>query len=156
MPCLSAQLQTVAEFEVQNASGTYGQAVKPLQQIEEATTHNNSIQSLQCETPSKLIPTWHSAKKSISTSEQAQKLNVVLPLEECHDSFRSIMPLDGQCTYVVEKFLINVENDEFDTPHFEATFCLNLASKESVDTWLAKFMESSKCIYRVTKKPSPC
>ena len=46
--------------------------------------------------------------------------------------------------YVVEKFLINVENDKFDTPNFEATFRLNLDSKESVDTWLAKFMESSK------------
>ena len=79
----------------------------------------------------------------------------MLPLEECHDFFRSIMPLDGQCTYVVEKFLINVENDEFDTPHFEATFRLNLDSKESVDAWLAKFMESSKCIYRVTKTTQP-
>ena len=57
--------------------------------------------------------------------------------------------------YVVEKFLINVENDKFDTPNFEATFCLNLDSKESVDTWLAKFMESSKCIYRVTKTTQP-
>ena len=53
MPCLSAQLQTVAEFEVQNTSGTYDQAVKPLQQIEEATTHNDSIQPLQYETPLK-------------------------------------------------------------------------------------------------------
>ena len=52
-PCLSAQLQTVAEFEVQNTSGTYDQAVKPLKQIEEATTHNDSIQSLQYETPLK-------------------------------------------------------------------------------------------------------
>ena len=60
------------------------------------------------------------------------------------------MPLDGQCTYVAEKCLIKVEN-EFDTPNFKATFHLNLDSKESVDTWLAKFMESSKCIYRVTK-----
>ena len=61
------------------------------------------------------------------------------------------MPLDVQCTYAVEKFLINVENNGFDTPHFEATFRLNLDNKESFNTWLAKFMESSKCIYRVTK-----
>ena len=72
MPCLSAQLQTVAEFEAQNASRAYDQAVKPLQQIKEATTHDDSIQSLQCETPSKLIPTWHLGTKSISTAEQAQ------------------------------------------------------------------------------------
>ena len=104
---------------------------------------------------SKLIQKRHSGIKSILTAEQAQKLNVVLPLEDCHDFFRSIMPLDGQCTYVVEKFIINIENNEFDSPHFEATFPLNLDSKESVDTWLAKFMESSKCIYRVTKTTQP-
>ena len=57
MPCLPAQLQTVAQFEVQNTSGTYDQAVKLLQQIEEATTYDDSTQSLQCKTPSKLIPT---------------------------------------------------------------------------------------------------
>ena len=65
------------------------------------------------------------------------------------------MPLGGQCTYVVEKFLINVENNKCDTPYFEATFRLNLDNKESVDTWLAKLMESSKCIYRVTKTTQP-
>ena len=151
MSCLSAQFQTV---EVQNPSEAYDQVAKPLQKFEEAITHDDSMQSSQHETPSKLIPALQSGTKSNST-EQAQKLNVVLPLEECHDFFRSIMPFDGQCTYVVEKFLINVENDKFDTPNFEATFRLNLDSKESVDTWLAKFMESSKCIYRVTKTTQP-
>ena len=95
MCCLSAQFQTV---EVQNASEAYDQVAKPLQKIEEAITHDDSMQSSQHETLSKLIPALHSGTKSNST-EQAQKFNVVLPLEESHDFFRSIMPLDSQCTY---------------------------------------------------------
>ena len=155
-----AQLQTDAEFEAQfeeTSAEAYDQAVKPLQQIEEAMTHNDLIQSLECETPSKLIPAVYSGTKSnlINPTEQAQRLNVVLQLEECHDLFRSIMPPDDQCTYVVEKFLITEESNEFDTPHFETTFRLNLHSKELIDTWLDKFMESSKCIYRVTKTTHP-
>ena len=129
MSHLLAQLQTDAEFEAQfeeTSAEACDQAVKPLQQIEEAMTHNDLIQSLECETPSKLMPAVYSGTKSNST-EQAQRLNVVLQLQECHNHFRSIMPPDDQCTYVVEKFLINEESNEFDTPHFEATFQLNLS-----------------------------
>jgi len=99
----------------------------------------------------------HSGTKSSSNipTEQAQKLNVVLQLEECDHLFRFIMPPDVQCMYVVEKFLVNEESNEFDTPHFETILRLNLDSKESVDTWLAKFMQSSKCTYRVTKITQP-
>lgn len=149
----STKLQTEAQFD-ETSTETCDQAVKPVQQVERTIIHNDSIQSLKCETPSKVMSAAHSTVKSSST-EQAQKLNVVLQLEECHDLFRSIMPSDGQCTSVVEKFFVNEESNEFDTPHFEAIFCLNLDSKESVDTWLAKFMQSSKCIYRVTKTTHP-
>lgn len=79
----------------------------------------------------------------------------MLQLEEYHDLLRSIMPPDGQCTYIVEKFSVNEESNKLDTPHFETIFRLNLDSKESVDTCLAKFMQNSKCIYRVAKTTQP-
>ena len=58
-------------------------------------------------------------------------------------------------THVVEIFKISGETSQFHTTHFDATFCLNLDNKEAVYRWLVKFMESSKCTYRVTKTTHP-
>ena len=65
------------------------------------------------------------------------------------------MPSSDNYTYIVEEFIPSKETGNFDTPQFDATIHLNLDSKDAVDTWLAEFMKTSKCTYRVTKTIKP-
>ena len=90
---------------------------------------------------------------AVSCKQDSNKRTEPLEWEHLHPALQALLPFENGLTYVITDFTLLPSEDFLGAPEhsYEATVRINIAEKESAQSWMQKMMQHSKCTYRHTR-----
>ena len=90
---------------------------------------------------------------AVSCKQDSNKRTETLEWEHLHPALQALLPFENGLTYVITDFTLLPSEDFLGAPEhsYEATVRINIAEKESAQSWMQKMMQHSKCTYRHTR-----